>query len=117
MRTLDSLILDTAQIAPGETVLICNDPTLDLTRAALHAGNPVVFLDPDYARSQAAASMGAVIAGDVRLDSFLAGSEGPAVAVGEMPKALARLDYVARSLAASGFEPFRVVLGLSLIHI
>ena len=117
MRTLDSLILDTAQIAPGETVLICNDPTLDLTRAALHAGNPVVFLDPDYARSQAAASMGAVIAGDVRLDSFLAGSEGPAVAVGEMPKALARLDYVARSLAASGFEPFRVVLGGNNKHL
>ena len=53
MRTLDSLIWDTAAVKAGETVLVCQDPTLDLTRAALAAGNPVVFLDPDYARCQA----------------------------------------------------------------
>lgn len=117
MRTLDSLILDTAQIEPSETVLICQDPTLDLTRAALNGGNPVVFLDSDYGRSQAAATLGARIAGDVRLDEFLAGAEGAAVAVGEMPKSLARLDYVARSIAGGGFAPLRVVLGGNNKHL
>lgn len=117
MRTLDSLILDTAEIQPHETVLICHDPTLDLTRAALEVAPSVVFLDPDYARSLTAAALGARIAGDVRLDEFLAGSEGAAAAIGEMPKSLARLDYVARSVASSGHAPLRCVLGGNNKHL
>ena len=57
MRALDSLIWDTAlaDCAP-DTLLICHDPTLDLTRQAVQVGARVVFLDPDYARSQAASA-------------------------------------------------------------
>ena len=128
MRTLDSLIVDEALISAAATTLICYDPTLDLTRTALESGGSVVFLDSDYSRSQQAASLGAVIAGDTRLDEFLAGSTGSAVAIGEMPKSLARLDYLARSIAGAGFDEVRIVLGannkhlsrgmnLSLIHI
>ena len=119
MRALDRLIWEVAAGEQGgwDTTLICQDPTLDLTRAALAAGGPVVFLDPDYARSQAAAALGAQVAGDVRLDEYLAGASGSAVAVGEMPKSLARLDYLARSIAGAGYTDARVVLGLSLIHI
>lgn len=117
MRTLDSLIVDTALISASATTLICHDPTLDLTRTALAAGGPVVFLDSDYARSQEAAELGAAVAGDVRLDSFLAGSSGAAVAVGEMPKSLARLDYLARSIAGAGYTDVRVVLGANNKHL
>ncbi|WKK61753.1 methyltransferase [Corynebacterium sp. P3-F1] len=117
MRTLDSLIIDTALIRASATTLICHDPTLDLTRTALAAGGPVVFLDSDYTRSQEAASLGAQVAGDVRLDEFLTGSEGCAVAVGEMPKSLARLDYVARSIAGAGHSDVRVVLGANNKHL
>lgn len=117
MRTLDSLIIDEALIDASATTLICHDPTLDLTRTALDAGGQVVFLDADYARSQQAASLGAVIAGDVRLDEFLAGSTGSAVAIGEMPKSLARLDYLARSIAGAGFGDVRVVLGANNKHL
>ena len=104
MRTLDSLIWDTAfgaaehvnpeQQTPStpengpfsgfgtqglgegdrQAVLICHDPTLDLTRAAVATGAPVLFLDSDYARSQEASAMGAEIAGDVRLDELLIGA-------------------------------------------
>ena len=147
MRTLDSLIWDVAfgaaehvnpeQQTPStpengsfsgfgtqgfsdggqRTVLICNDPTLDLTRAVVATGAPVLFLDSDYARSQEASAMGAEIAGDVQLDEFLAGATGSAVAVGEMPKSLARLDYLARSIAGAGFDDVRVVLGANNKHL
>lgn len=117
MRTLDSLIVDTALIDASATTLICHDPTLDLTRAALAAGGPVVFLDSDYSRSQEAAELGAAVAGDARLDSFLAGSSGVAVAVGEMPKSLTRLDYLARSIAGAGYTDVRVVLGANNKHL
>lgn len=124
MRTLDSLIWDTALGASEglgnegpETVLICHDPTLDLTRAAVETGASVVFLDSDYARSRKASAMGAEIAGDVRLDEFLAGATGSAVAVGEMPKSLARLDYLARSIAGAGYDSVRVVLGANNKHL
>lgn len=117
MRTLDSLIWDTAEVTQAETVLVCNDPTLDLTRTALASGAKVVSLDSDYSRCQEAASLGAEIAGDVRIDDYLAGSSGSAVAVGEMPKSLARLDYLARSIAGAGFASVRVVLGANNKHL
>ena len=117
MRTLDSLIIDEALIDASATTLICHDPTLELTRTALDAGGQVVFLDADYARSGHAASLGAAIAGDVRLDEFLAGSTGSAVAIGEMPKSLARLDYLARSIAGAGFDDVRLVLGANNKHL
>lgn len=119
MRTLDSLIWDTALAdeAP-DTLLICHDPTLDLTRKAVQTGPRVLFLDPDYARSQAAAAIGAEIAGDKRLDEFLAGAgEGSVVGLGEMPKSLARLDYLARAIAGAGFDSARLVLGANNKHL
>lgn len=119
MRALDQLIWDVAAGEQGgwDTTLICQDPTLDLTRTALAAGRPVVFLDSDYARSQAAAALGAQVAGDVRLDEYLAGASGSAIAVGEMPKSLARLDYLARSIAGAGYDEVRVVLGANNKHL
>ena len=117
MRTLDKLIVDEALIDATPTTLICHDPSLDLTRTALDAGGRVVFLDSDYARSRDAATLGAEVAGGVRLDEFLAGSSGSAVAVGEMPKSLARLDYLARSIAGVGFDDVRVVLGANNKHL
>lgn len=119
MRALDRLIWEVAAGEQGgwDTTLICQDPTLDLTRTALAAGGPVVFLDPDYARSQAAAALGAQVAGDVRLDEYLAGASGSAIAVGEMPKSLARLDYLARSIAGAGYDEVRVVLGSNNKHL
>lgn len=117
MRTLDKLIVDEALIDVAPTALICHDPTLDLTHSALNAGGQVVFLDSDYARSQQAASLGARVAGEVRLDEFLAGSAGSAVAIGEMPKSLARLDYLARSIAGAGFDNVRLVLGANNKHL
>ena len=117
MRTLDKLIIDEALIDATATTLICHDPSLDLTRTALDAGGQVVFLDSDYVRSQQAASLGAGIAGDLRLDEFLAGSSGSAVAIGEMPKSLARLDYLARSIAGAGFDDVRVVFGANNKHL
>ena len=117
MRTLDKLIVAEALIDAAPTTLICHDPSLDLTRRALDTGGRVVFLDSDYARSRDADSLGAEVAGDVRLDEFLAGSSGSAVAVGEMPKSLARLDYLARSIAGAGFNDVRVVLGANNKHL
>ena len=119
MRTLDQLIWDEA-FGGGlvaDVVAVCLDPTGDLVRAALETGSRVVFLDPDYTRCQAAASLGAEIAGDVRLDEYLAGSGGTCVAVGEMPKSLARLDYVARSLAGAGFDQVRSAFGANNKHL
>lgn len=119
MRTLDSLIWDEA-LADGmpDTLLICHDPTLDLTRKAVQTGPRVLFLDPDYARGQAALALGAEIAGDKRLDEFLAcAGEGSAVGLGEMPKSLARLDYLARAIAGAGFDSARLVLGANNKHL
>ena len=117
MRTLDSLIWDIADIQAGEAVIICHDPTLDLTRAAVATSASLLFLDSDYARSQEASAMGAEIAGDVRLDDYLAGATGSAIAVGEMPKSLARLDYLARSIAGAGYDGVHVVLGANNKHL
>ncbi|NKY68667.1 methyltransferase [Corynebacterium mucifaciens] len=90
---------------------------MDLTRAAVAKGAPVVFLDPDYSRSQEALALGAEVAGDVRLDEYLTGASGSAVAVGEMPKSLARLNYLARSIAGAGYHDVRVVLGANNKHL
>lgn len=119
MRTLDSLIWDEALAdRMPDTLLICHDPTLDLTRQAAQVGPRVLFLDSDYARSQAAAAIGAEIAGDKRLDEFLAGAgEGSVVGLGEMPKSLARLDYLARAIAGAGFDSARLVLGANNKHL
>lgn len=121
MRALDSLIWDTA-VDGGvpDALLVCYDPTMDLTRQAVATGTRVLFLDPDYARSQAALALGAEIAGDVRLDELLAGlgsGAGVAVGLGEMPKSLARLDYLARSIAGAGFAEARMVLGANNKHL
>ncbi|MBC3178044.1 class I SAM-dependent methyltransferase [Corynebacterium lujinxingii] len=117
MRTLDSLIWDIADIQAGEAVIICNDPTLDLTRAALSSGAEVVFADPDHTRCQEARALGAEVVGDVRIDDYFSGASGTAVAIGEMPKSLARLDYLARSIASAGFSQDRVVLGANNKHL
>lgn len=117
MRTLDSLIWDIADIQAGETVIICNDPTLDLTRTALSSGAQVVVADPDYTRCHKARELGAEVVGAVRIDDYLSGAAGTAVAIGEMPKSLARLDYLARSIASAGFSQARVVLGANNKHL
>ena len=117
LRTLDSLIWDIADIQAGEAVIICNDPTLDLTRTALSSGAEVVFADADYTRCQEARALGAEVVGDVRIDDYLSGASGTAVAIGEMPKSLARLDYLARSIASAGFSQARVVLGANNKHL
>ena len=117
MRTLDSLIWDIADIQAGEAVIICNDPTLDLTRTALSSGAEVVLADPDYTRCQEARALGAEVVGDVRIDDYLSGASGTAVAIGEMPKSLARLDYLARSIASAGYSQARVVLGANNKHL
>ena len=121
MRALDSLIWDTA-VDGGvpDTLLVCYDPTMDLTRQAVATGARVLFLDPDYARSQSALALGAEVAGDARLNELLAGlGSGASVAVGlgEMPKSLARLDYLARSIAGAGFAEARLVLGANNKHL
>ncbi len=116
-RTLDSLILDEAEWADADVVLVCSDPTGALLAAAVESGKDVAFLDPDHARCRRAARAGARVAGDTRLDTWLAGSTGNAVAVGEMPKSLARLDYLARSIAGAGFSSARVVLGANNKHL
>ncbi|WKD57467.1 Ribosomal RNA large subunit methyltransferase G [Corynebacterium capitovis DSM 44611] len=124
MRTLDSLILDqisggadAGSLTTADTILVCDDPTGDLTAAACGSGRRVVVLDSDYSRCQRAISLGAQIAGDRRLDEFLAGSNGSAVAVGEMPKSLSRLDYLARSIAGAGFDTVTCVFGANNKHL
>ncbi|QPK82579.1 methyltransferase [Corynebacterium qintianiae] len=116
MRALDSLILSVASL-DADVILVCDDPTGDLLSAALATGKPVLFLDGDYHRSMAARDAGARIAGDTRLDEFLAGSSGSAVAVGEMPKSLGRLDYLARSIAGAGYSSATLVLGANNKHL
>ena len=98
-------------------MIICHDPTLDLTRTALSSGAEVVLADPDYTRCQEARALGAEVVGDVRIDDYLSGASGTAVAIGEMPKSLARLDYLARSIASAGFSQARVVLGANNKHL
>ncbi|GAB3085875.1 class I SAM-dependent methyltransferase [Corynebacterium aquatimens] len=107
MRTLDRLILDTA--AEGDASAITLDPTGALTAAALGSGRPVLSVDSDYSRAHAAHATGATVAGinePLLIDDFLAthlpltGASG-IVAVGEMPKSLGRLDYLARSIAGA----------------
>lgn len=123
MRTLDSLILDTAGLTPtgaqpaADTILISNDPTGALTRVATATNVRVVILDADYARCQAARHMGADVAGETRLDEYLAGASGNAIIVGEMPKSLARLDYLARAIAGAGFSKVDLVLGANNKHL
>ena len=98
-------------------MIICHDPTLDLTRTALSSGAEVVLADPDYTRCQEARALGAEVVGDVRIDDYLSGASGTAVAIGEMPKSLARLDYLARSIASAGYSQARVVLGANNKHL
>ncbi|AWB84232.1 class I SAM-dependent methyltransferase [Corynebacterium liangguodongii] len=117
MRTLDSLIWSAAPVDGADMVVVCEDPTGDLLSAALETGKQVVFVDPDYRRAQAALAAGASIAGDTRLDEFLAGSSGTVVAIGEMPKSLARLDYLARSIAGAGFSEVTMALGANNKHL
>lgn len=120
MRTLDSLILDTAAdtLALARTVLVCDDPTGDLERAALGTGARVMLLDSDYNRCQAVAD-GVEVAGDTRLDEFLAGAgvDGPCVAVGEMPKSLGRVNYLAASIAGAGIADATLVFGGNNKHL
>lgn len=118
MRTLDQLILDEAfgEVAAPEVVVVAHDPTGDVVGEAIATGTRVVFADPDYRRC-AAAPAGVEVVGDVRLDEYLAGATGSCVVVGEMPKSLARLDYVARSVAGAGFSEARVVLGANNKHL
>lgn len=123
MRTLDSLILETAGLTPtrpqpeADTILISNDPTGELTRVATATTANVVMLDADYARCQAARQLGAAVAGDTRLDDYLAGASGSALVVGAMPKSLGRLDYLARAIAGAGFDAVRVILGGNNKHL
>lgn len=97
--------------------MICNDPTGDLLTAAVDTGKRVVCVDSDFVRCRAAGDAGALVAGDRRLDAYLAGSSGSAVAVGEMPKSLGRLDYLARSIAGAGFDQVTMVLGANNKHL
>lgn len=117
MRSLDSLIWSLATVGDADTILICNDPTGDLLAAAVGTGKRVVFVDSDFSRCRAAADAGADVAGEQRLDSYLAGSTGSAVAVGEMPKSLGRLDYLARSIAGAEFSQVQMVLGADNKHL
>lgn len=145
MRALDQLMLDVAGLGAGaaggdggaepatepaiepSAIVVTEDPTGDLVRAALDAarasGVEVVFCDPDYARCANAATLGARVVGDTRLDEFLAefvagrgeGVSGEALAIGQAPKSLARLDYVATSLSV--FDAATVVLGGNNKHL
>lgn len=111
MRTLDALILDNAPTA--DTWIIVDDPTGSLLEAAT---GRVISLQSDFSQAQAARAAGAEVIGDVRYDERLSGS-GTAVVVGQMPKSLERLDYVARAVAAAGFDEVTVVLGANNKHL
>lgn len=119
MRSLDSLILEVADLSTPGAVVVCDDPTGDLVAAALELGVPVYCVDSDYTRAHAAHAAGAVVAGidgPLRADEFLVScAPAGAVAVGEMPKSLGRLDYLARSLASAGVG--RVVFGGNNKHL
>ncbi|SER41469.1 class I SAM-dependent methyltransferase [Corynebacterium cystitidis] len=111
MRTLDALILDNTPNA--ETWIIVDDPESSLLQAA--AGR-VVSLQSDFCQAQAARAAGAEVLGDSLYDDHLRGS-GIAVVVGQMPKSLERLDYVARSVSSAGFDEVTVVLGANNKHL
>lgn len=119
MRSLDNLILEVADLSAAGSVVVCDDPNGDLVSAALDTSVQVYCIDSDYARAHAAHSAGAIVAGidgPLRADEFLASHPvAGAVAAGEMPKSLGRLDYLARSLAGAGVG--RVVFGGNNKHL
>ncbi|WP_256059538.1 class I SAM-dependent methyltransferase [Corynebacterium pseudogenitalium] len=121
MRALDRLIWEQASELEGfesaDMLIVCNDPTGALVRAGVESGKRVVVADTDYSRCRQAAALGAEVVGDQRLDEYLAGLSGSCVALGEMPKSLARLDYLARSIAGAGFTQADVVLGANNKHL
>lgn len=116
-RALDRLILDTADaestgFASADAIVVCDDPSGALTAAAAATDAAVACIDSDYTRAHAAHGAGARVAGvdgPMSADEFLAAELGAKpgpfgtgiVAVGEMPKSLARLDYLARTVAGA----------------
>ncbi|WP_284522846.1 hypothetical protein [Corynebacterium aquatimens] len=127
MLAVDQLIVDVAGLHPGDgagagaaapgTIVVTEDPSGDLVRAALATGADVVFCDADYTRCRHAAALGARIVGDTRLDAALAGESGTALAIGRAPKSLARLEYVAAAIAGAGYAEAQVVLGGNNKHL
>lgn len=113
MRTLDALILEQAPAA--DTVIIDDDPQGSLIDEHLSAER-LISISGDYAQAQRALEKGAEIAGEQRLDSWLRGL-GSAVVIGQMPKSLGRLDYVARAVASAGFDDVTLVLGGNNKHL
>ncbi|MHA2789224.1 class I SAM-dependent methyltransferase [Corynebacterium sp. S7] len=113
MRTLDALILEVAPRA--DTVIIDDDPERSLIDEHLTASR-IISISPDFAQSRDALSRGAESVEDNRLDQWLKG-EGSAVVIGQMPKSLARLDYVARSVASAGFSEVTLVFGGNNKHL
>nr|WP_305083498.1 methyltransferase [Corynebacterium sp. CCUG 61414] len=101
----------------ADILIVCNDPTGALVHAGVESGKRVIVADTDYSRCQQAAALGAEVVGDQRLDEYLAGLSGSCVALGEIPKSLARLDYLARSIAGAGFTQADVVLGANNKHL
>lgn len=116
MRSLDSLILEVADLPAAASVVVCDDPTGDLLAAT---DAPVACVDSDYTRAHAAHAAGAQVAGidgPLRVDEFFSTClVAGATAIGEMPKSLGRLDYLARSLAGAGVS--RVVFGGNNKHL
>lgn len=121
MRALDRLIWGQVRELEGfgsaDILIVCNDPTGALVHAGVESGKRVIVADTDYSRCQQAAALGAEVVGDQRLDEYLAGLSGSCVALGEIPKSLARLDYLARSIAGAGFTQADVVLGANNKHL
>ncbi|OIR45463.1 class I SAM-dependent methyltransferase [Corynebacterium sp. NML130628] len=121
MRALDRLIWEQASELEGfesaDLLIVCNDPTGALVRASVESGKRVVVADTDYSRCQQAKAIGAEVVGDQRLDEYLLQLAGSCVALGEMPKSLARLDYVARAIAGAGFTQADVILGANNKHL
>lgn len=113
MRTLDLLLIDETPTAP--TVIIDDDPEGSLLEHFRDAER-LVCISPDYTQARRAADFGAEVAGENRLDSWLSGA-GEAVVVGQMPKSLARLEYVAQSVASAGFSQVTVMLGANNKHL
>lgn len=128
MRSLDALIWETVQqqelFSTADTLLVCDDPDGTLIAAAVaHArttGQQVVLLDANYNRCSAAASLGVDSAGTQRLDVFvhkLAQTTHAAIAFGRMPKSLARLDYLARSIAGASYRQASAIFGGNNKHL
>ncbi|WIM66857.1 methyltransferase [Corynebacterium breve] len=112
MRTLDQLILETAPQA--DTVVIADDPSGDLL--AHTKAIRVVCISSDFTQCERALQAGVEVAGDRRLDQWLTG-DGSCVVIGQMPKSLARLDYVARAVAGAGFDEATLVFGGNNKHL